>query len=163
MCPLLLFYLFFILLYICLLVYWLCNNGAGAVTNTAGNGCVAEAETSKTSHFLYVLDGTNTSNAKFYKYNLKNKDYLDHESEAKILKMEELVQKLELLQFHELPILAGISRKSMIYKTLETTPEKALNGTTFLHAFCLQKGASILRVHDVAEAVECVKLMGNMR
>lgn len=71
----------------------------------------------------------------------------------------ELVQKLELLQFHELPILAGISRKSMIYKTLETTPEKALNGTTFLHAFCLQKGASILRVHDVAEAVECVKLM----
>lgn len=75
----------------------------------------------------------------------------------------ELLQKLELLQFHELPILAGISRKSMIYKTLETTPEKALNGTTFLHAFCLQKGANILRVHDVAEAVECVKLMGHFK
>lgn len=71
----------------------------------------------------------------------------------------ELLQNLELLQFHELPILAGISRKSMIYKTLETSPENALNGTTFLHAFCLQKGSNILRVHDVKEAVECVKLM----
>ncbi|MBC5834397.1 dihydropteroate synthase [Flavobacterium sp. F372] len=71
----------------------------------------------------------------------------------------ELLQNLELLQFQELPILAGISRKSMIYKTLETSPEEALNGTTFLHAFCLQKGANILRVHDVKEAVECVKLM----
>jgi dihydropteroate synthase len=47
----------------------------------------------------------------------------------------------------------------MIYKALETSPEEALNGTTFLHAFCLQKGANILRVHDVKEAVECVKLM----
>lgn len=71
----------------------------------------------------------------------------------------ELLQNLELLQFHELPILAGISRKSMIYKTLETSPEHALNGTTFLHAFCLQKGANILRVHDVKEAVECVSLI----
>jgi dihydropteroate synthase len=70
----------------------------------------------------------------------------------------ELLQNLELLQFHDLPILAGISRKSMIYKTLETSPEHALNGTTFLHAFCLQKGANILRVHDVKEAVECVSL-----
>ena len=71
----------------------------------------------------------------------------------------ELLQNLELLQFHELPILSGISRKSMIYRTLDTKPENALNGTTFLHAFCLQKGANILRVHDVKEAVECVKLM----
>ncbi len=70
----------------------------------------------------------------------------------------ELLQNLELLQFHDLPILAGISRKSMIYKALETAPEEALNGTTFLHAFCLQKGANILRVHDVKEAVECVSL-----
>lgn len=70
----------------------------------------------------------------------------------------ELLQNLELLQFHELPILAGISRKSMIYKTLDISPKEALNGTTFLHAFCLQKGANILRVHDVKEAVECVKL-----
>lgn len=71
----------------------------------------------------------------------------------------ELLQKLEVLQLAGLPILAGISRKSMIYKALGTTPENALNGTTFLHAFCLQKGASILRVHDVKEAVECIKLM----
>ena len=71
----------------------------------------------------------------------------------------ELLQNLELLQFHDLPILAGISRKSMIYKALETAPEEALNGTTFLHAFCLQKGANILRVHDVKEAVECVSLI----
>ena len=71
----------------------------------------------------------------------------------------ELLQNLELLQFHDLPVLAGISRKSMIYKALETAPEEALNGTTFLHAFCLQKGANILRVHDVKEAVECVSLI----
>ncbi|MES2862659.1 MAG: dihydropteroate synthase [Bacteroidota bacterium] len=75
----------------------------------------------------------------------------------------ELVQNLELLQFHDLPILAGISRKSMIYRTLEIKPENALNGTTFLHAFCLQKGANILRVHDVKEAVECVKLMSQFK
>lgn len=74
----------------------------------------------------------------------------------------ELLQNLELLQFHDLPILAGISRKSMIYKALEISPEKALNGTTFLHGFCLQKGANILRVHDVKEAVECVKLMSRL-
>ena len=74
----------------------------------------------------------------------------------------ELLQNLELLQFHELPILAGISRKSMIYKALGTSPEEALNGTTFLHAFCLQKGSNILRVHDVKEAVECVKLISRL-
>jgi dihydropteroate synthase len=74
----------------------------------------------------------------------------------------ELLHNLELLQFHDLPILAGISRKSMIYKALETSPEEALNGATFLHAFCLQKGATILRVHDVKEAVECVKLMSRL-
>lgn len=74
----------------------------------------------------------------------------------------ELLQNLELLQFHELPILAGISRKSMIYKALGTSSEEALNGTTFLHAFCLQKGSNILRVHDVKEAVECVKLISRL-
>lgn len=74
----------------------------------------------------------------------------------------ELLQNLELLQFHELPVLAGISRKSMIYRTLDSKPEDALNGTTFLHAFCLQKGANILRVHDVKEALECVKLISRL-
>lgn len=71
----------------------------------------------------------------------------------------ELFSKLELFQMLELPVLVGISRKSMIYKTLETTPENALNGTTALNALALSKGATILRVHDVKEAVECVKLL----
>jgi dihydropteroate synthase len=70
----------------------------------------------------------------------------------------DVMQKLELFQMLELPILVGISRKSMIYKTLETTAENSLNGTTFLNAISLQKGANILRVHDVKEAIECVKL-----
>jgi dihydropteroate synthase len=58
----------------------------------------------------------------------------------------------------EKPILVGISRKSMIYKVLDSTPEESLNGTTALHVVALQNGASILRVHDVREAVEVVKL-----
>ena len=70
----------------------------------------------------------------------------------------EVLQKLELFQMLELPILAGISRKSMIYKTLETNSENALNGTTVLNTIALTKGVKILRVHDVKEAVECVKL-----
>jgi dihydropteroate synthase len=70
----------------------------------------------------------------------------------------EVLSKLELFQMLELPILAGLSRKSMIYKTLETSAEFALNGTTSLNTIALLKGAKILRVHDVKEAVECVKL-----
>ena len=72
----------------------------------------------------------------------------------------ELMQQSELLQLLELPILVGVSRKSMIYKALDTTADNSLNGTTFLHAIALTKGASILRVHDVKEAVEAVKLFG---
>ena len=75
----------------------------------------------------------------------------------------ELFSKLELFQMFELPVLVGISRKSMIYKTLETTPENALNGTTALNALALSKGANILRVHDVKEAVECVKLLNRFK
>ena len=71
----------------------------------------------------------------------------------------ELLSNFEQLKMLELPILAGVSRKSMIYKTLENSSENALNGTTVLNTITLQKGASILRVHDVKEAVECVKLM----
>lgn len=74
----------------------------------------------------------------------------------------EVMQKLQLFESLELPILAGVSRKSMIYKPLESTPEKALNGTTALNMIALTKGASILRVHDVKEAVECVKLFSLM-
>lgn len=70
----------------------------------------------------------------------------------------ELLRKLDLFQNLNLPILAGLSRKSMIYKTLETDAQNALNGTTALNMAALSKGANILRVHDVKEAVECVKL-----
>jgi dihydropteroate synthase len=70
----------------------------------------------------------------------------------------ELMQQLHLFQMLEVPILTGISRKSMIYKFLETTPQQALNGTTALHIIALQKGSKILRVHDVREAVETIKL-----
>ncbi len=74
----------------------------------------------------------------------------------------ELLNNLELLQILDKPMLAGISRKSMIYKTLDTTSEHALNGTTALHMVALQKGASILRVHDVKEAMECVTLFNQL-
>ncbi|WP_298487795.1 dihydropteroate synthase [uncultured Maribacter sp.] len=70
----------------------------------------------------------------------------------------ELLNKLDLLQNLDAPILAGLSRKSMIYKTLKTDAKNALNGTTALNMVCLNHGANILRVHDVKEAVECVQL-----
>ncbi len=70
-----------------------------------------------------------------------------------------VMNELERMQMLHLPILVGVSRKSMIYKLLETTPEEALNGTTVLNTLALLKGASILRVHDVREAVECVRLV----
>ncbi|MDM1466738.1 dihydropteroate synthase [Myroides odoratimimus] len=66
----------------------------------------------------------------------------------------ELMSKMELLSSFELPILVGISRKSMIYKLFDITPQEALNGTTVLNTVALQKGAHILRVHDVKEAVQ---------
>lgn len=70
----------------------------------------------------------------------------------------ELLDHLELFDALEVPYLVGVSRKSMIYKTLGIDAQQALNGTSALHSIALQKGASILRVHDVKEAVECVKL-----
>ena len=69
-----------------------------------------------------------------------------------------LIAQQKEFEIYNLPILTGISRKSMIYKPLEINPEQALNGTTFLHAFALQNGADILRVHDVAVAKQCIKL-----
>jgi len=70
----------------------------------------------------------------------------------------ELLQTLDSFQTLGYPVLAGLSRKSMIYKSLGTSPDDALNGTTALHAWALEKGANILRVHDVKEAMETVKL-----
>lgn len=73
----------------------------------------------------------------------------------------EVLSKLELFKITGMPILAGLSRKSLIYKFLRTTPAEALNGTTALNTIALMKGANILRVHDVKEAVETVKLILN--
>ena len=70
-----------------------------------------------------------------------------------------LMRNLEAFKVFDLPILVGISRKSMIYKLLNTTPEHALNGTTVLNTLALEHGAAILRVHDVKEAVEVRKLV----
>ena len=75
----------------------------------------------------------------------------------------ELLKELELFKQLEIPLLIGISRKSMIYKTLMVTPKEALNGTTALHAIALLKGVSIMRVHDVKEAVECINLIENLK
>jgi dihydropteroate synthase len=74
----------------------------------------------------------------------------------------EILQKLELFQNLDYPILVGISRKSMVYKVLESSADAALNGTTVLNTIALMHGANILRVHDVKEAVESVKLFEKM-
>ncbi|MDG1219562.1 MAG: dihydropteroate synthase [Flavobacteriaceae bacterium] len=70
----------------------------------------------------------------------------------------DLLKNLGLLKSLDSPILVGLSRKSMIYKLLKTTPELALNGTTSLNTIALLNGAKILRVHDVKEAMECIKI-----
>ncbi|MEL1240677.1 dihydropteroate synthase [Flavobacterium flavipallidum] len=70
----------------------------------------------------------------------------------------EVMQKLSLFHNFTLPVLVGISRKSMIHKALSISADEALNGTTFLNTIALTKGAQILRVHDVKEAVACIKL-----
>ena len=74
----------------------------------------------------------------------------------------EVLQKMELFNLLELPVLDGVSRKTMIYKTLNNKSQEALNGTTVLNTIALTKGAKILRVHDVKEAVECVILFEKM-
>ena len=74
----------------------------------------------------------------------------------------DIMGELEKLQVMDLPILVGISRKSMIYKKFGFTANEALNGTTALNTIALMKGASILRVHDVREAVECVKIVKSL-
>jgi dihydropteroate synthase len=70
----------------------------------------------------------------------------------------QLLNELEEFKQFGIPILVGTSRKSMIYKLLENTPEQVLNGTSITNTIALQKGANILRVHDVKEALECIKI-----
>lgn len=74
----------------------------------------------------------------------------------------ELLHHQEMLQVFELPLLVGVSRKSMIYRLLGTTPQEALNGTTALNTIALTKGANILRVHDVKAAVEVTQLISQL-
>ena len=75
----------------------------------------------------------------------------------------QIMGELDKLQVMGLPLLVGVSRKSMIYKLLGFTPEESLNGTTALNTIALMKGASILRVHDVKEAVECCKIVWKVK
>ena len=75
----------------------------------------------------------------------------------------ELFNNLELFKNLDIPLLVGVSRKSMIQKKINTTAEESLNGTTALHAIAIQKGASILRVHDVKEAFETISLLQNLK
>jgi dihydropteroate synthase len=75
----------------------------------------------------------------------------------------ELLAGLKEFSIFGLPLVVGISRKSMIYKVLNSTPESALNGTTALHMTALMNGANILRVHDVRQAKECIELFGAMK
>lgn len=70
----------------------------------------------------------------------------------------QLLKEMHTFKILEVPILAGLSRKSMIYKVLDCTPQEALNGTTVLNLIALQQGAAILRVHDVKEAMETIRL-----
>jgi dihydropteroate synthase len=74
----------------------------------------------------------------------------------------QIMGELDKLQVMGLPLLVGVSRKSMIYKLLGFTPDESLNGTTALNTIALMKGASILRVHDVKEAVECCRIVGQI-
>ena len=74
----------------------------------------------------------------------------------------QIMGELDKLQVMELPVLVGVSRKSMIYKLFGCTPDESLNGTTALNTLALMKGAAILRVHDVKEAVECCKIVGQI-
>jgi len=74
----------------------------------------------------------------------------------------ELLQNLNLFKTLELPILAGVSRKSMLYKYLKITPEDALNATTVANTIALQQGANILRVHDVKQAVEAIRITNKL-
>ena len=74
----------------------------------------------------------------------------------------ELMAYLKYFHIFEEPILVGVSRKSMIYKLLDISPEESLNGTTVLNTVSLLSGANILRVHDVKEAVECVKIISEL-
>lgn len=160
------------------------ENGATLVNDiSAGNLDTAMMETVASLHVPYImmhLRGTPQTMASLTNYDDIVKEVLFYFSEkmsqARLLGIHDIIidpgfgfaktteqnyevlQKFELFSMLDVPVLAGVSRKSMIYKPLQSSPQEALNGTTALHMVALQKGAKILRVHDVKEAVECVKL-----
>ena len=119
------------------------------------------------------MRGTPQTMQTYTEYDKLTKDILYYFSEVKdkarqlktktLAQNYELMQQLALFKALECPILVGISRKSMIYKLLDTTAEDALNGTTVLNTFALLHGADILRVHDVREAMECVRIVGELK
>jgi dihydropteroate synthase len=75
----------------------------------------------------------------------------------------ELLNRLDSFKVFQLPLMVGVSRKSMIYKLLESSPDEALNGTSVVNTLALLGGADILRVHDVREAVEAVRILNMLR
>ena len=79
-----------------------------------------------------------------------------------MLQNYDLMKQLDKFQIFELPLLVGISRKSMIYRLLDITPDESLNGTSVLNAFAIEHGANILRVHDVKEAVQAIEIMAHL-
>ena len=116
------------------------------------------------------MRGTPQTMQTYTKYDKLTKDILYYFSEvkdkARQLKINDLIVDPGFgfsFKALECPILVGISRKSMIYKLLDTTAEDALNGTTVLNTFALLHGADILRVHDVREAMECVRIVGELK
>jgi dihydropteroate synthase len=122
-----------------------------------------------TQHVEYdnlIKDVTDYFHAKlFLLHNLGVKDIIIDPGFgfAKTVKLNfELLKKLDHFQTLGKPVLAGLSRKSMIWRTLGTEPENALNGTTVLNTLAIQKGATILRVHDVRAAKECILLTQKM-
>ncbi|HLT52222.1 MAG TPA: dihydropteroate synthase [Arenibacter sp.] len=159
-------------------------NGAAIINDiSAGNLDPKMFDTVASHHAPYILmhmRGTPATMAKDTKYDNLLTEMLYYFSErilsarragindiiidpgfgfAKTLEQNyEVLQKMELFHHLGLPLLTGLSRKSMIYKLLETTPDKALNGSTALHMYALAKGSHLLRVHDVREAMECISL-----
>ncbi len=160
------------------------ENGAAIINDiSAGNGDEKMLETIAKFNVPYIMmhmQGTSKTMQTLTNYDNIVKEMLFYFSEkvaqarclgindlildpgfgfAKTLEQNyEILQKMELFNILDLPLLVGFSRKSMIYKTLNSNAEAALNGTTVLNTLALTKGAKILRVHDVKEAMECVTL-----
>lgn len=126
-----------------------------------------ETLTQKTDYQNVVIEVIQELQAKIYELNqLGVKDIIIDSGFGFSKGLEtnyELLKNYEALQVLELPILAGLSRKSMIWRYLDITASESLNGTTVLNTIAIQKGASILRVHDVKQAVEIIKLTEKLK